>query len=77
MSNTFARERAPENPFFHPNNLRMGRGRILWGAATTLRDGTHLQEGWVLPGGRRTQDASVAIAAANYIDGAMFLEGRK
>ena len=54
--------------FFHPNNMRFGAARILWAQACTLRNGMALPEGWVLPGGRRTRDAAVAMAAAEYID---------
>jgi hypothetical protein len=48
--------------------MRFGAARILWAQACTLRNGMALPEGWVLPGGRRTQDAAAAMAAAEYID---------
>lgn len=54
--------------FHHANNLQYGRGRILWAQALNRDDGTRLTEGWVLPGGRRTQDAEEALRAAQYID---------
>ena len=54
--------------FHHANNLQYGRGRLLWARALNKDDGTQLPEGWVLPGGRRTQDAEEALRAAQYID---------
>jgi hypothetical protein len=54
--------------FHHANNLQYGRGRLLWAGALHRDDGTQLPEGWVLPGGRRTQDAQEALRAAQYID---------
>jgi hypothetical protein len=54
--------------FHHANNLQYGRGRLLWAVALHRDNGTQLPEGWVLPGGRRTQDAEEALRAAQYID---------
>lgn len=54
--------------FYHANNLQYGRGRLLWAGALHRDNGTQLPEGWVLPGGRRTQDAQEALRAAQYID---------
>jgi hypothetical protein len=54
--------------FHHANNLQYGRGRLLWAGALHRDNGTQLPEGWVLPGGRRTQDAEEALRAAQYID---------
>jgi len=54
--------------FYHANNLQYGRGRLLWAKALHQDDGTQLPEGWVLPGGRRTQDAQEALLVAQNID---------
>ena len=54
--------------FHHANNLQYGRGRLLWAGALHRDNGTQLPEGWVLPGGRRTQDATEALEVAQYID---------
>lgn len=49
--------------FAHRNNLSVGNGRVLWAPATTDTSGNPHAEGWVLPGGRRTQDPNEARAA--------------
>jgi len=54
--------------FHHANNLQYGRGRLLWAGALRRDNGVELPEGWVLPGGRRTQDAEESLRAAQYID---------
>lgn len=67
----------PIEPFRHDQNITVGRGRILYGSAcrpvlkvddegNVLRG--VLKAGWVLPGGRRTQNGSEAVAAATWID---------
>ncbi len=51
--------------FDHPRNILQGIGRVIY--AETLRgtDGSvRMPEGWVLPGGRRTQSESEAKAVA-------------
>jgi hypothetical protein len=53
--------------YYHPQNLEVGLGRILWGTATEV-NGIHYPQGWVLPGGRRTQSESIARQAAEYIN---------
>jgi hypothetical protein len=54
--------------FYHPRNISYGRGRILWAKAATCCSGILHPEGWVLPGGERTQNRNVAQAAAIAID---------
>ena len=54
--------------FHHVNNLQYGRGRLLWAGALNRDNGVQLPEGWVLPGGRRTQDAEEALRVAQKID---------
>lgn len=63
------------NPFAHPQNIRTGVGRILYGESCRpvlcirpelLRSGPEFA-GWVLPGGRRTLDRIEAEAAAAWI----------
>lgn len=57
--------------FTDPRNLRIGRARIIWGDKTIKSDGTPLDAGWVLPGGSRTQNAAVALNAANIVNSLM------
>lgn len=55
--------------FGHPLNIIQGFGRVIY--AETLRepDGSiRMPEGWVLPGGRRTQSESEAKAVAAEIN---------
>ena len=53
--------------YIDPMNIRIGRGRILWGTATeTNRERFHA--GWVLPGGFRTRDEDEARAWAKWIN---------
>jgi len=61
--------------FTNPLDITIGRGRIIWAEALTYegkrppyQGGTFL-EGWVLPGGERTQDRERAEAVARAIDG--------
>ena len=54
--------------FYHDNNLKYGCGRVLWATALHRDDGTQLPEGWVLPGGRRTQNLEEALHVAQQID---------
>lgn len=55
-------------PFHHVKNVTVGRGRILYDDQGGIQGGRWVQPGWVLPGGRRTQDAEEAIQAASWID---------
>jgi hypothetical protein len=57
--------------FTDPRNLRIGRARIIWGDKTIKSDGTPLAAAWVLPGGSRTQNAAVALNAANIVNSLM------
>ena len=50
--------------FSHPNNITVGKGRIIWAPSV----GPFIPEGWVLPGGLRTTDRDEAWAAAMGID---------
>ena len=60
--------------FKHPNDITIGRGRIIWAEALTYEgkhppyQGETFPEGWVLPGGVRTQDRALAEAVAKQID---------
>lgn len=58
--------------FHHARNIEVGRGRILWGTATEVKNTygitLRLPEGWVLPGGARTKDPNVALMRANWIN---------
>lgn len=57
--------------FTDPRNLRIGRARIIWGDKTIKSEGTPLAAAWVLPGGSRTQNAAVALNAANIVNSLM------
>ena len=53
--------------FVHPGNITVGKGRVLF--AEAINDGrTVMPAGWVLPGGRRTQDRDEAVAVATEIE---------
>lgn len=53
--------------YVDPMNIRIVRGRILWGTATeTNRE--KVPAGWVLPGGFRTRDEDEARAWAKWIN---------
>ena len=60
--------------FTNPLDITIGRGRIIWAEALTYEgkhppyQGETFPEGWVLPGGARTQDRALAEAAAKQID---------
>lgn len=63
--------------FANPLDIVIGKGRIIWGDALvyTPEKGHYMKgqifsEGWVLPGGERTQDRNRAEAAARAINGA-------
>ena len=53
--------------FDDKRNLTMGVGRIIWAKAARTASGEH-PEGWVLPGGRRTQDNTEALLAVAFIN---------
>lgn len=62
--------------FDNPLDIVIGKGRIVWGDALEYAtkaghypQGRVFREGWVLPGGERTQDRVRAEAAARAIDG--------
>ena len=53
--------------FDHPNDIVIGVGRIVYAYEQIFR-GKLLPEGWVLPGGGRTQVRAHAEDAARYIN---------
>lgn len=53
--------------FYDNRSIQIGLGRIIWGPETTV-EGVLYPEGWVLPGGRRTQSGAIARQAAEYIN---------
>ena len=55
-------EKAP--PFNDPKNITVGRARVIWAPAIMWRT----IEGWVLPGGRRTQNFAEAHGVACVMD---------
>ena len=64
MDHQLQDERGAIASFHHKNNITVGKGRVLWARATVDTSGTFYQEGWVLPGGRRTNDSVAAHAVA-------------
>lgn len=54
--------------FDHTLNVTQGFGRVIYGEAGTKHDGTVLPAGWVLPGGRRTQNRQLAESVAAEIN---------
>jgi len=54
--------------FNDPNNITVGQGRIIWAKACCGTSGIAHADGWVLPGGRRTQNEILARAAAATLD---------
>ncbi|OUM00566.1 hypothetical protein [Variovorax sp. JS1663] len=63
-------EHSEANPFKHQKNIILvgTKGRILWAKACTCTAGIHHPEGYVLPGGERTQNRARAEFAASTID---------
>lgn len=55
-------------PFDHPANITNGKGRVIYATETVDAGGVHHPEGWVLPGGERTQDFHRANAVAHGIN---------
>ncbi len=54
--------------FSHPNNITIGKGRVLWGKEV-IKDGKLIHPaGWVLPGGRRTNWREEAERVATVIN---------
>lgn len=56
------------NVFEHKRNIRLGKGRIIYGPAVIDISGRAHPAGWVLPGGVRIQDEAAAHAAALALD---------
>lgn len=63
--------------FNDTRNFTFGYGRIIWAEATTLNNGDQLPAGWVLPGGRRTDDIEEVAATALWIDKQQRAEERR
>lgn len=53
--------------FNHPNNIAIGKGRVLWGPETVDMHGRLHTAGWVLPGGVRTLSRDLAETVARQI----------
>ena len=51
--------------YAHHFNIEVGRGRIIYADEPHL---SNFQSGWVLPGGKRTNDEAVARGFARWID---------
>lgn len=60
-------EGAPPAHFHDPRNISRGYGRVIWATATTDAQGIYHPEGWVLPGGVRTNVRARAEAVADRI----------
>lgn len=56
-------DQQPSPRFDDHRNLTVGRARVIWVPAWA-----YLDEGWCLPGGRRTQDFADAHGAAVAMD---------
>ena len=61
-------DKEPTAPYTHPKNIYIGMGRILWSDYVIDGNGKAHQEGWVLPGGKRTTDEAKARAVAGKIN---------
>lgn len=59
-------EGAAPAKFNDPRDISRGYGRVIWATATTAR-GIYYPEGWVLPGGIRTNVRARAEAVADRI----------
>lgn len=57
-----------ETHFHHQKNIQVGRGRILYDETGGIKGGQWHPPGWVLPGGRRTQDYTTAYKMAEAMD---------
>ncbi len=55
----------------HPNNITLGLARVIWAPACRPIGGSHLPDGWALPGGERTTDSGRALQVATAMN-AMF-----
>jgi hypothetical protein len=54
--------------FFHPENITVGHGRILYVKAGVCSDGVWRPDGYAMPGGLRTTSRQHALAVAAEID---------
>lgn len=54
--------------FDDPRNIHVGNARVIWAKETRPINGLPRQEGWVLPGGRRTTDRGEAREVAAQMD---------
>lgn len=54
--------------FDDKRNVTVGVGRVIYARSSMDRDGRYFPEGWVLPGGARTDNHERAYAVARAID---------
>ena len=54
--------------FDHPENITVGKARVIYALAVIGFSKVIYPEGWVLPGGRRTQQLADAQAVAAAMD---------
>lgn len=57
-----------ENPFHHNKSIRVGLARVPYDDTSGIKGGVVCLAGWVLPGGRRTQDYTTAYKMAEAMD---------
>lgn len=57
-----------ENPFHHNKSIRVGKARVPYDGTSGIKGGAFCMAGWVLPGGRRTQDYTTAYKTAEAMD---------
>lgn len=57
----------PKAYFDDKRNITVGCGRVIYAQVAHPVERERVGEGWVLPGGRRTQDREEAKAAAAYL----------
>ena len=59
-------DKAPR--FDHPNDMTVGKARVIYAPAVMGYSKPIHPEAWVLPGGRRTQDKIEAYRAAQWLN---------
>ena len=57
-----------QEAYFHPKNISQGQARILYAKECVDVSGNLHEEGWILPGGSRTQSFKAAHAAAMHLN---------
>ncbi len=55
-------------PLDHKHNLNIGRARLIWADACMPLNRPVCPEGWVLPGGERTNNRDRAMRVAKNMD---------